>query len=306
MSAAKAGAHSLSVLPRANGGAILGATPPLAGLRRLRPNRGGREQVWSRHSLKVTRDSLAVAKVVRREQGIHAAVRYFVTFRLRGLSRGLFDWDSFSYSRLRNKPLIHVIGDSHAKALRGQRLFIVHHLGAATAYNLGKQNSTTKSNEKLFHIVRRLGGRDVALLVFGEIDCRIHIYYKYMKGGQNRSIGDLIDDTVSNYGEVLKRLGELGLRVFVLGVPPATKVRNEYGYEFYAPPAIHAEINRLFNEKLRSFCEKNGFGYIDVHSGFSDEDGYMLTEYAADEIHLDGRVAGFVRGELSRQLGTKL
>lgn len=262
--------------------------------------------MWDSDFFKVTRDSAAVAEVVRKEQGIRAGLRYFVSFRLRGLSRGLFDWYSFSYSRLRNKPLIHVIGDSHAKALRGQRLFIVHHLGAATAYNLRKQNSTTQSNKKLFHIVRRLGGRDVALLVFGEVDCRIHIYYKYMKGGESKSIGDLIDDTVSNYGEVLKRLGELGIRVFVFGVPPATKVRNEYGYEFYAPLEIHAEINRLFNEKLRSFCERNGFGYIDVHSRFSDEAGYVLKEYAADEIHLDGGVAGFVRGELSRQLGTRV
>jgi len=266
----------------------------------------GREQMCDSRSLKVARDSLAVARVIRQEQGTRRAVWYFASFRMRGLGRGLLDYYSLVYSRIRRKPLIHVIGDSHAKALRGQRLFVVHHLGAATAHNLGKQNSTTKSNKKLLHIVRRLSSRDVVLTVLGEIDCRIHIYYKYKTNGERRSIGELVDDTISNYGEVLKRLGELGIRVFVFGVPPATKVRNEYGYEFYAPPEIHAEINRLFNEKLRSFCEKNGFGYIDVYSRFSDGDGYVVNEYAADEMHLDGKVAGFVREELSRQLGTRL
>lgn len=262
--------------------------------------------MWDSRSLKVTRDSLAVARVIQRQQGTRRAVWYFVSFRMRGLGRGLLDYYSFLYSRVRGKPLIHVIGDSHAKLLRGQTPFIVHHLGAATAHNLGKPDSTTGSNKKLFHIVQGLDSKDAVLLVLGEIDCRIHIYYKYKMNGERRSVGELIDETVSNYGRVLKRLGEMGLKVFVCGVPPATKVRNEYGYPFYAPPEVHAQINRLFNEKLQSFCERNGFGYIDIHSRFSDADGYMLAEYAADEIHLDGKVAGFVREQLSRQLGTKL
>jgi len=43
-----------------------------------------------------------------------------------------------------------------------------------------------------------------------------------------------------------------------------------------------------------------------VHSRFSDESGFMLREYAADEIHLNGRVVDFVKGELNERLGINI
>jgi len=199
-----------------------------------------------------------------------------------------------------------MIGDSHVKMFRRNRMFVVHHLGAATAHNLGNPTSTTNSNRKLFNIIDKIGRKDVVVLVFGEIDCRVHIYYQYKKNNESRAIGELIDDTVLSYGRALEKLREAGVNFLVYGVPPATKVRNEYRYPFYAPPEIHSQINTMFNERLKEFCEETGYVYIDVHSRFSDENGFMLREYAADEIHLNGKVVDYLKGELKERLGISI
>jgi lysophospholipase L1-like esterase len=262
--------------------------------------------MYSNSGLKIVRDTFSVARVISRHRGIHHGVWYLVSFRTKGLYRFLLDGCSVVYARVLGKPLIHVIGDSHGKIFRGHRPFIVHHLGAATAHNLVKENSITKSNKKLSSIIKRINRKDVVLLVFGEIDCRIHIYYQYKKNGERKGVSELIDETISNYGAVLEKLRGLGIRTIVCGVPPATKVRNEYRYPFYAPPEVHCQINRDFNAKLREFCSNNGFHYIDIHSRFSDDDGFMLKEYAADEIHLNRKATSFMKGEINHKLGPKI
>ena len=252
------------------------------------------------------RQLFSIAKIVWREEGILRALWYVLSHSAKSLGRFVYDSYSMLYARVFNKPLIHAIGDSHVKIFRWNRLFIVHHLGAATAHNLGKEHSTTGANRRLFDIIGRIRRKDVVFLAFGEIDCRIHIYYQYKNGGEKQAISDLIDDTISNYGEVLHKLREMGISFVVYGVPPATKVRNEYRYPFYATPEIHSQISGMFNSKLKGLCEGKGYPYIDVHSQCSDADGFMLREYAADEIHLNGKVVDFVRGELNEKLGINI
>jgi len=243
-------------------------------------------------------EMLVIGGIVRKYGGIHRAVWYFISFGTRDFIRFLGYVSSTIYARISGKPLVHAIGDSHVKAFKGEKRFVVYHIGAPTAHNLVKENSLSDSNRKLFKIVNTINKRDIVLLSFGEIDCRIHIYYQHKKNNGNRSIGDLIDGTVANYGQVLRTLREMGLNFIVYGVPPVASVRNEYRYEFYAPLDVHARINSMFNDRLRDFCLEQGYPYIDVHSRFSDGNGYMLDKYALDEIHLNGGVVDFVKGEI--------
>jgi lysophospholipase L1-like esterase len=272
-----------------------------------RPDHGERgDEVLSRNSVKIFGDTLTVARVISKEQGIARGARYFVVFRTRGFLRFLYDCITVARSRLLNRPVVHVVGDSHGKLFRWHRPFVVHHLGAATAHNLAKATSTTSSNRKLFDIIGRVSRKDIVMLVFGEIDCRIHLYYQYKKGNESRPLTELVDDTVARYGTVLEQLRALGIEPVVQGVPPATRVRNEYRYPFYAPPEVHSRISRMFNERLKAMCERNGYRYLDVHTEFSDSDGFMLEEYAGDEIHLNGKAAQHVKRELREKLGVKL
>ncbi len=206
-----------------------------------------------------------MARAVSKEQGRPYFYIYIILWAISPVKNGLTNFrvflvDAFTvlYARALKKPLIHVVGDSHVVLFRGSMLFLAHHLGAATAYNLNKKNSTTRSNEQLFKVIDRLGKRDMVMLSFGEIDCRIHIYYQHKKSNGKYSIGGLIDRTISNYGEVMAQLKERGVNFCVYCISPATQVGNEYKYPFYGTPQIRSQINRMFNERLRTFARGMG------------------------------------------------
>ena len=251
-----------------------------------------------------------MAREVSRVQGRPYFYFYIILWAISPVKNGLANFgvflvDAFTvlYARALGKPLVHVVGDSHVVPFRGSMPFLAHHFGATTAYNLPKKNSSTKSNEQLFKVINKLGKRDIVMLSFGEIDCRIHIYYQHKKSNEKYSVSDLIDRTISNYGEVMAQLKERGVNFCVYCVSPAAKVGNEYKYPFYGTPEVRSQINRTFNEKLRAFCQKNGYRFIDIYDKVADENGFMLKEYAGDEIHLNRKAVGLVRAELREKIG---
>lgn len=254
-----------------------------------------------------------MAKEFSKIKGRHYFYIYIILWAISTISNGfssfgasLVDAYTVLYARALNKPLVHVIGDSHVVPFRGSMPFLAHHLGAATAYNLNRKNSTTKSNEQLFKVIDKLGEKDMAMLSFGEIDCRIHIYFQHKKSNGKYSIGELIDRTISNYGEVIAQLRGRQVNFCVYCVSPATKVGNEYKYPFYGTPEERSQINRMFNEKLRAFCEKNGYKFIDIYGRVADKDGLMLKEYASDDIHLNMKAVGLVKAEIRENMGVDI
>lgn len=191
-----------------------------------------------------------------------------------------------------NRPLVHVVGDSHVKSFAWLPGCVAHHLGAATAYRLADRGSTTGAREKLFELTGRLDpARHVFLLVFGEVDCRIHIYEQHVKTNGTVPVDVLLDRTVERYGSVMKELAAQGTRFAVLGPPPATRQDNIYGRPVYAAPGMHKVIYAGFNEKLREFCRREGYPYVDIQLPTSGPDGLVLARYAADEVHLNRAAA---------------
>ena len=44
---------------------------------------------------------------------------------------------------------------------------------------------------------------------------------------------------------------------------------------------------RTINQQIKALCEERGLYYLDLNAEFSDENGYLLTDYAQpDGIHL--------------------
>ena len=222
------------------------------------------------------------------------------------LRRRLHNLDAIFLSRIYSRSIVHVIGDSHVLAFVKNRFFIIHHIGPATAHNLCLQTSTTHSNEKLLKIVKKINKkRDFAVLVFGEIDSRVHIYYQYMKQKEVVPISQIINETVSKYGEMLKLLDKSGLSFFVYGIPPASKRENNYNYPFYANKEMRVMISRELNESLKKFCMQNGYQYLDVQSQFADTSGFIIEEFAADDVHLNQRAATMVAEDLRIKIGSR-
>lgn len=184
--------------------------------------------------------------------------------------------------------MIYVTGDSHIGTFAGNKKFIIWPIGPSTAYNLNKKNSITNSNKKLFELANLIDKeRDSIILVFGEIDCRIHIYYQFKKNNEKYTIIELIDNTIKNYGEVMKNLVDIGIKFYIHSIPPAGFQKNIYDYNWYATPEIHSKIYKEFNERLKSFCKEKGYRYIDIYSKTVDKDGFIKREYLVGTVHLN-------------------
>jgi len=199
-------------------------------------------------------------------------------------------------SKLSNGAIVHIIGDSHVRPFVFRSPFIIHHISQATAYNLNKDNSFSQSKKYLNSFLPRINReRDVLLLVFGEIDARVHIYLQYKKHNEKVSIAKIVEATVEKYGEVIKRLRDDGFAVCVHGIPPAARKRFVSDLPFLGSPEQRSEISREFNERLGQFCQMNGIPYIDVQFISADGNGFIKKKYLADEVHLNGRIVSFAR-----------
>lgn len=208
---------------------------------------------------------------------------------------------------LTGETLVHFIGDSHTDPYRMEKRMITHHVGRGTAHNLRDGDSSSGSGRQLWKV---LGGidrkRDAVGLVFGEIDCRVHFHYQYLKHKKKVPIEALMDSTVSNYGEVVRNVKGQGYQVFVMGVPPAASQKNIYGYPFYGKPQERSEISKKFNSKLQKWCRKNSVPFIDIMPFLSDKDGFLKRELASDEVHANKRVVPYVRKKLEEKMGIAL
>lgn len=206
---------------------------------------------------------------------------------------------------LTGEPLVHFIGDSHTDPYRFEPRFITHHVGRGTAHNLGKPDSSSGSGKQLWAVLAGISKkRDLVGLVFGEIDCRVHFHYQFLKHGKKVPLEKLMDGTISNYGQAISRVKGSGYRVFAVGIPPAARQQNIYGYPVYGTPAERSRISRLFNARLGQYCASRGILYVDVYPQSSDAQGFLKKERAADEVHLNGRIVPFVRSCLSDAFGT--
>ena len=246
---------------------------------------------------------MAINKIKKIVKG--NATKVFFLFRHLTLQATSKPVNLYNYicSAFSNKALIHVIGDSHVFIFRNKKAFVPHHVGPATMYNLNKEDSSTKSNLKLFKAITKINkSRDIVMLVFGEIDCRIHIYYQFEKQNKKFTIPELISRTIVNYSQVLEKLRAMDVRFCVYGIPATGTQANHYGYAFYGTPQIRNYICKEFNRQLKEFCEKNRYAYIDIYPRVSDENGFVRSEFSADQVHLNGRIFGFVKQEINKIL----
>ena len=95
----------------------------------------------------------------------------------------------------------------------------------------------------------------------------------------------------------------MGIRFCVYGIPATGTQQNDYQYPFYGTPQIRSYICNEFNRRLKIFCEKNEYVFIDIYPKVSDAQGFLLREFAADQVHLNDKIVGFVRQEVNNCFG---
>lgn len=166
-----------------------------------------------------------------------------------------------------------VIGDSHAL------MFTYHgiHCGPRTAFKLLENHS------KILDHINYLRDSDEKIgVLFGEIDCRIHIWYQSQK--KNIPTHTLIFNTVLSYIEYLKNLYHNGFDVhFVLELPPAAEEENIYGYEYYPDHFNRMLITHHFNRILCHCAYASGFHFVRwtdaiVGSNYRVKKGFLMPD----------------------------
>lgn len=202
--------------------------------------------------------------------------------------------------QLKGEKFLQIIGDSHTLAFQ-HCSFKIHYLGAVTAYNLVNKGSSSGGREKLFKVINSLKKGETIMLVFGEIDARIHVYNQHMK--KEISVKKLINNVIRNYSQVIREIKKKDFNVAVYNIVPPGPQGNIYNYPYYGNWKIRLEITQMMNKQLKDFCKKNGIFFIDIFDQVVNyekisEDSFRREEYIFDDVHLNDRVTKLVLEQL--------
>jgi len=200
--------------------------------------------------------------------------------------------------------MIYVIGDSHARSYRQGIPILTEKLegdsgngigwfevGPATAYNLIKDNSTVQAKKKIKAFIDKHGLQEKYVFVFGEIDCRLHVFDHYVRNGQISMIEDYVTATVERYLLFLHHMKNYGVNFAVMTIPPTSLIQNTFHYKNWAAVDLRAKIHAMFNSALKAACRVNGFQVIDFYGKVADEQGHALEGTTSDGCHLHTHVA---------------
>lgn len=200
---------------------------------------------------------------------------------------------------IRGQLVIHVIGDSHSLLFQDP-LFDVHYIGPATAFKLDSENSITQSNRKILKILSRLNTtkNNFFILVFGEIDARIHIFKAHKE--RNVALEKAIKNTAEKYVVYVKKLKTLfpNIDISLFNVLPPGTQGNVYHYKYYPSRKIRFYITKEMNKYLHNASKKNGFIFIDIFNKLIDKKNNRLKKYIFDDIHYNSEIVPIIKDYL--------
>jgi hypothetical protein len=196
---------------------------------------------------------------------------------------------------------IHLFGDSHTtmyNKLSSEIDLTIHFLGAATAYGLISDHSLTRSLQQIQEIMKILDpGRDLIMFAFGEIDCRMLIYFKHMQDLVD--LVEMINIVLIRYFCAISFIRVMGFEVAVHGIIPAVRQKTASNLKFYGDEKTRASISFDFNKKLKERCIEEGIRYFDTYKlPYLLEDDPPLIPISilkSDMMHVDPTIVPIVK-----------
>lgn len=168
--------------------------------------------------------------------------------------------------------MIHTIGDSHSN---WSNLSVQHHFGPLTCYNFGLDPSRIIVPDNILT-------SDTLVFCLGEIDCRCHIH---VHGGK-----DTIDGIVERYVKAIRHITPKHVRIGVYNVVPPVRETTQYfnnvEFPFRGSDEERLDYTRIFNQKLKNYCELYNFWFVDIYSIYSDSEGFMRHDLSDGSVHI--------------------
>jgi len=185
-----------------------------------------------------------------------------------------------------DKNMILSIGDSHSRLFSNLDGVKVLHIGPVTAFNLVKENSSTKGREKLLEILDVNSPSDVAILLsFGEIDIRAHVIKAAIKS--RISVRESAVRTASKYSTAISEILSRGFSVLVQGVHASGSTYDNQSFPAVGRVEDRNYAVKQFNQYLRSFCISQSIPYSFLDSLVVDGNLKTKNEYMCDGCHLN-------------------
>lgn len=173
---------------------------------------------------------------------------------------------------------------------------IICHLGPCTAYSLNNPNSISQGLNKTFNIIETfdINKSDTLILVFGEIDCRVHI--KKQSELNNNTIEIAVDEVLKKYEEYINIILKYTTNIICYGPiasqPDCTNIDPDFPR--YGSNFERNEITKLFNKKLELLCKQLNIKFTTIFFDMVDNNITKIEYVNVDFVHLSNNAIGLV------------
>ena len=205
----------------------------------------------------------------------------------------LIDWHiKNKYIDKNNDSMLYVIGESHALSSHG---LIVNKSGnkilceakwmvGCKQWHFGSENHN-KFKEKFERIVQSLPFKSRALIVIGEIDCRLDEgILAYLNKNSDCNQSEVIKSTINNFIKYIYKITQEKLmKIIIQGVPcPNYNLSSEPNESMLKLVLL---INE-FNVVLKEYSIKMNFEFLDVQKLTNRGDGFSNGDWKIDMTHI--------------------
>jgi hypothetical protein len=186
---------------------------------------------------------------------------------------------------------LYVIGDSHSlsahniivKYKEHNMLLNAEWVQGCKQYHLGNIN-LNRYKHRFNCILERIPKESIALLCFGEIDCRHNEgILAAWKKSKDRTLDELVLSTIRDYISYVSNIaGKYGHK-FIICAIPAVNIHQDIS------PELKTEVANLvgmFNYKLKEETLARNLGFLDIYALTDKGNGIANKEFYIDEHHL--------------------
>ena len=175
-----------------------------------------------------------------------------------------------------------VIGDSHS-------LFCYCEVAEASIFWLGPVLMHRIARDGLQSVLPRrckLARFDALVLVFGEIDCRVHVTGIAKRDG--KPVAAVVEDLVARFVAVIGDVQREFAKPIAICcvIPPMPPLALEPGETQDGACRVQVDIRRLMNDRLRVLAAGRGIRFIDFYDAYAAETGELKPGMSDGVVHI--------------------